>query len=67
MIFFRLHAFFSVQREEHKRLCPTCPFIKLGKTQDNCTVKEVIELCQKSLKALVVKFLPSALIMLRIS
>jgi hypothetical protein len=44
-------------RDEHKRLCPQCPYVKLGKEQDSCTVKEVMELCQISLKNFVVSIL----------
>ncbi|KAK4011634.1 baculoviral IAP repeat-containing protein 5 [Daphnia magna] len=39
----------DIPKDEHKRLCPQCPYVKLGKVQDNCTVREVMELCQKSL------------------
>ena len=41
-------------REEHKRLGDDCPFGKLGQLQDNYTVKEVLELCQKNLKKFIV-------------
>ena len=41
-------------REEHKRLSPNCPFVKLGKSQKDCTVKEILEICQKGLLKLVV-------------
>ena len=41
--------FCSTYREEHKRLCPNCPFIQLGKPQNELNVKQVMELCQKSL------------------
>ncbi|XP_046647255.1 baculoviral IAP repeat-containing protein 5-like [Daphnia pulicaria] len=39
----------DIPKDEHKRLSPQCPYVKLGKEPENCTVKEVMELCQKSL------------------
>lgn len=57
----KFNAYICPHREEHKRLCPQCPYMKLGKTQGKCTVKEVLDLCQKSLSKLVVSSRPPAL------
>ncbi|EFX87271.1 hypothetical protein DAPPUDRAFT_307098 [Daphnia pulex] len=38
----------DIPKDEHKRLSPQCPYVKLGKEQENCTVEEVMELCKKS-------------------